>query len=398
MISKEKYAAFTKDDLFHIITEHLLKLEKETEENESMESLETNEEKSTHLKIIFLEDDSKTLTPLNLFDRLSDIALLNRWVQDLISKWAFIGYRTADKDLYVIEATERAYERLAKFFVILENGSWQIYTLEHHQKVEQTIDRIIKYIPELNIMWFPPPDLELIVNDIFTESGFYGFTAKYRPVLHDKNVTIRIFGGDRDDLRIAREYFQAEPTKIGFRSKGSPTTVVTGALSPGRLDIRSVLSGYKEQFFTIIESVKSDFSKRESQNLGLINGYERRIFTDEEGNVVSQAPSVFSAVILTVDKTMRDKKDISEDTLMKRLKTAFLNDEKHYAGYEWDEGNLEVVDLTTGEPFQVVFEDWQFIIYPKEKTRAATVRAACEQITQRVIPSLTLSVKSEELG
>lgn len=395
MTSKEKYSTFTKKDLFRMIIDHLVKSEKETG-GKGIEVPREDEEMSTHLKIIFLEDDSKTLTPLDLSDCLLERATSNRWMQNLISKWAFTSYETADEDLYVLEAIERAYDRLTKFFVILEDGFWLIYTLEDYRTVKKTIDRIIRYIPELNTVWFPPPDLELIVNDIFTETGFGGFTAKYRPVLHDKKVTIRIFGGDRDDLIIARDHFQAEPTRIRFTSKGSLPTVV-GSLSPGRLDIKSVLSGYEERVFSIIKAVKEDFFKRESQSFGLIKGYERRIFTDEEGNVVSQAPSVFSAVILTVNEEMRKKKDISAEKLIERLKATFLNNENHYSGYEWDHGNLEVVDLTTGEPFQVVFEDWEFVIYPKEDTHATTVREACEQITQHVIPSCTLSVIREEL-
>ena len=393
MISREKYSAFTKDDLFRMIIDHIVKSEKEFEEKKP----ETDEKMPTHLKVIFLKDDSKMLTPLNIFDRLLEISTFNRWINILISKWALTGYKTADESLYVLELTEKAYDRLAKFFVILEEGSWLVYTLEDYRTVNKTIDRIVKHLPELNIMWFPPPDLELITNDLFSETGFGGFTSKYRPVLHDKKVTIRIFGGDRDDLIIARNHFQAEPTRIRFESKGSPTTAVVGSISPGKLDISSVLAGYEEKLFSIIESIKRDFFRRESQNFGLINGYERRIFTDEEGNVISQAPSIFSAVILTVNEPMRQKSDISMDNLIERLKTTFLDNESRYVGYEWDNGNLEVVDLITGEPFQVVCEDWQFIIYPKEETHAATVREACEQITQYVIPSCTLSVKSEEL-
>lgn len=146
-----------------------------------------------------------------------------------------------------------------------------------------------------------------------------------------------------------------------------------------------------------IRSGKNDYFKRD-QHLGLINGYERRKFTDDEGHVIAQAPSVFSAVILTVDESMRDKKDVSAENLIERMRVTFLENERHYAGYEWDHGNLEVVDLITGEPFQVVFEDWQFIIYPKEETHAATVREACEQITQNVTPSCILSVIREELA
>lgn len=393
MTAKEKYSAFTKDDLFGMIMNHILKSEPEIKEKETVESREM----PTHLKVLFLKDDSRTLTPLNLFDRLLEISVLNRWINTLISKWAFTSYETADKDLYVLEVTEKAYNRLAKFFVILEDGFWLIYTLEDYRTVNQTIDRIVKYIPELNAVWVPPPDLEMITNDIFTEAGFRGFTSKYRPLLHDKKVTVRIFGGNRDDLIRARKYFQAEPTRIRFESKGSSTAIV-GSLSPGKLNIKSVLSGYEKLLFTIIESVKKDFLKRESQNFGLINGYERRVFTDEEGTVMSQAPSVFSAAVLTVDEAMREKEDVSVDNLIERLKATFLENENRYIGYEWDNGNLELVDLITGEPFQVAFENWQFIIYPKEETHAATVREACEQITQHVIPSCALSVKSEELA
>lgn len=261
----------------------------------------------------------------------------------------------------------------------------------------KTFDRIVKYVPDLNFVWFPPPDLESITRNIFTEAGFGGFTSKYRPLLHDKKVTIKIFGGNEDDLIIARKHFQAEPARIRFESKGS-STVVVGSISRGKLSIRSVLSGYEERLFNIIESVKKDFFEREHGNFGLINGYERRIFTDEGGNVISQAPSVFSAVILTVNEAMRKKKDVSVEKLTERLKATFLDNEIRYTGYEWDQGNLEVIDLVTGEPFQVVFENWQFIIYPKEETHAATVREVCEQITQHVIPSCTLSVLSEELA
>lgn len=395
MTSKDKYLTFTKDDLFRKIMNHVVRSEKELGNEEN---LEAEEEMPTHLKILFLKDDSGILTPLNLFDRLLEVSVLNRWINDLISKWAFVGYETAEKDLFVLEAIEKAYNRPARFFIILEDGSWLVYTLEDHLTLKQTFDRIVRHVPELNAIWFPPPDLESITRDIFTEAGFGGFTSKYRPVLHDKKVTIRIFGGDEDDLVTARRFFQAEPTRIRFESKGSPTTVAIGSISPGRLDIRSVLPGHEGHLFNIIESVKKDFFRRESENFGLINGYERRIFTDEEGNVISQAPSVFSAVLLTVDEAMREKEDVSEDRLMERMKATFLDNEKHYLGYEWDEGNLEVIDLITGEPFQIVFEGWQFIIYPKEQTHAQTVREACEQITQNVMPSCTLSVIREELA
>ncbi len=393
MTSKEKYFTFTKNDLFRMIKSHVVKSEKELEKNDYSE---TDGETSTHLKIFFLKDDSKILTPPNLFDRLLEISKFNRWVDILISKWAFKGYETADEDLYVLEVIEKAYDRLTKFFVILEEGFWVIYTLEDHITVRKTIDRIVKHVPELNTVWFPPPDLELITNDILTESAFSGFTSKYRPLLYDKKVTIRLFGGNRDDLLIARKYFQAEPTRIRFESKESPTAVV-GSISPGKLDIKSVLLGHEERLFSIIESIKRDFFRRESQSLGQINGYERRIFTDEEGNIISQAPSIFSAVILTINEAMRQGKDVSEDRLIERLRMTFLDNEKRYIGYEWNDGNLEVFDLITGEPFQVVFEDWQFIVYPKEETHAATVREACEQITQHVNPSCILSVICEEL-
>jgi hypothetical protein len=393
MISRKEYSTFTKDDLYRMITNHIVKLEKESEKNEYSE---LDGEISTHLKILFLRDDSRILNPLNLFDRLLEISKSNRWVSNLISKWAFKGYKTADEDLHVLEVIEKAYDRVAEFFVILEKGFWVIYTLEDYITVKKTIDRIVKHVPELNTVWFPPPDLELITNDIFTESAFSGFTSKYRPFLYDRKVTIRLFGGNRDDLLIAREYFQAEPTRIRFESKGSPAEVI-GSISPGKLDITSVLPGYEERLFSIIEAVKRDFFKKESQNLGLINGYERRLFADEEGNVISQASSTFSAVILSVNEAMRQKKDVSKDRLIERLRMTFLNNEKRYIGHEWDDGNLEVFDLVTGELFQVVFEDWQFIIYPKEETHATTVREACEQITQHINPSCTLSVICEEL-
>jgi hypothetical protein len=138
-------------------------------------------------------------------------------------------------------------------------------------------------------------------------------------------------------------------------------------------------------------------SKKESQNFGLIRGYERRTFTDEKGNIVSQAPSIFSAAILTVDESVRQREDISVDMLVKRLRSTFMDNKRRYIGYEWDHGNLEIVDLVIGESFQVVFEDWRFIIYPKDKTGAETVRKAGEQITQHVIPLCILSVICEQL-
>lgn len=70
---------------------------------------------------------------------------------------------------------------------------------------------------------------------------------------------------------------------------------------------------------TMNESTFSDIKK--------INGYENRVFRDEKGTIISLAPSVFSAITLTVDKSMCEKKDITSEKLVERLKATFLENE-----------------------------------------------------------------------
>lgn len=393
MINKEKYSHLTRKELFYELISNILKtseqIESEIEEEEILVEEEEIEEeispkgRPTDLKIYFLKDESGVLSPLGIQDRL--IELQTRWTSDLIQKWNMDTYKTSDKNLFVLEAVQKRYEREKKFYIILNEKFWQIYTVEDDDTCGKTIKRIIDYIPELIRIWVLPTELEDITNEVFTSKGINGFVSKYRPVAEEKKVTIQVYGGDESDLEKAREHFQTEPSLIRFKMSGSPFIVSTGSVSQGRLNIGSILHNFESKFYEIIDNTTKSFFERDKKLFENIKGYTERTYKDENGNIVGRSPSVFSALILKVKELK--KKTVSQEKIEERLLKAFLEKIKEYICLNYDSANLNILDSETGESFQVKFEDWQFVIYPHETTHAKTIRKACRYITELVEPS-----------
>ncbi len=385
-----KYRHLTKNTVYEEILSHIEKSEEELEEIQEKEAreeyIDEDGKYTTEFKMLFLKSDSGQFNPMGLPNHLIEMAEVNQWIRGLIEKWTIGVFETAEEDLYVIEAIERGYNLTHIFYLIGYNKYWQILTLEPAQIVKQTILKILKYSYDLGLVWTPPAALEEISIKNFGMDGFNGFIAKYRPLGKDKKVTIVLHGGDLGDLKKAREYFSTEPTQIKFAKKNSPSVVMTGTASFGKINIKAILPRFRGKFVETLKNVIESYIKKDSEIFDVIPEYKIKTIFDNQKNPIGYLPESFSAIKMIIPERRKEK--LKEDVIIDRLRKTFIEEKSgQYFALEWNLGDFDIIEKESAGRVQVKYEDWAITIYPDTRAHRRLLRKICEDIIENVEPS-----------
>lgn len=344
-----------------VITEEQI----EPEEIEEIKETSTDEDKSlgettvkspgrtTALKIFFVRS---TIEPESIKDALYQNSEGNNPLQSFLSKYN-ITVTSKEDGYFLLTISWLKYERNLYFLMKVKNGLWEIMTNEKMDHIRPSFIRMIGFCQEFGEMWLERSELEEVVSDIINPESIKGFISKRETIGSEKKVTIRVYGGSREDLDLARKHFKSEPTRVYFSRKNSPEAAVVGSVQadPGCFTVDRIIPSAVGLFEDIYDGIKDRFS--ESYQSRFVNTIlESPIASQNEDGTYAFMHPKFRGLIISFHDAW--DKPILDKTIDFLLLNGYKNKSSPYLGYRWGESNSFVIhDTCIGGMIQLRIED-----------------------------------------
>ncbi|MFC7078890.1 hypothetical protein [Halorussus caseinilyticus] len=235
------------------LIDEVTKTEKEAKEKS------TRGGKSPDLKLYVVDTSEEVLGQLNdLATSIIDSDSSKKAAKNFFNSHIISEYKISS-DIWWVEIKTPRYERTDDFIFVKRDDSIWILTTELKDWAEDTVENIIKYMPQMERVYLTSDDLEDVMDSII-DSEVSGFTAKYRSQHQERAATLRFHGAEPDDMKKAEEHFQATPTRIEFNQRNSPSTAIQGSGSnDGILTVESVRLGSEGKATDTLLDTSKDF-------------------------------------------------------------------------------------------------------------------------------------------
>lgn len=351
---------------------------------------------STELKVYIAENGG--LNPDDLNERILELLnseSINHYPEEYFTSHNFKIHRLNDEVHHLVITTPK-YERSDDFILINSDGYLKALTVIRKSWADDTIEKLIEYIPELDRLFLSSNDLESIVEKN-KKRDLTGFTAKYKPFYKDERVSIQVHGGGDNHLEQVEEQFGARPKRIVFSQRNSPAEAVKGAVSQdGYASIPRVRKGSEEVGYETIEDVIESYQEQDKENFKVTYRPERltpgdRYFlkqltledsseksTDggisDEIKKIDQGSVLEGLTICEFEEEMPAPDYPDDQAVATQLEEEILDFKQRYSYSTCKEANYLVYDRTLGESFEVVIEDKNIRVYAKANTTARSLR------------------------
>lgn len=353
-------------EIINVLINHVTKTDEEVVE----EARQKN--KSTELKVFIAESQGFPFGDLDQrLQHLYDSGDLTQYGRDFISDHTFSEERL-NEDVSYLEIGTPQYGRTDQFIILEEDGYLRVLTVERRKWTKKTIEKLIKYLPELDRVYLSPSDIEGMVEDELEDSSLSGFTAKYNPYYSEKKLSIQFHGGEQENLDEVEEVFNARPSRVEFSQSNSPSEAVKGAVrQDGYYSIPRIRRGSEEVGYETITDLSESYENHDRENFE-VEHRPRESFEDGftiEGTttlrLVEEADEPPHAGVTT---------DGGETSLSEMLEEDILDGKRRYKYSTWDEGDFLVFDTENREPFQIAIEGEDIAIHAKPATTARSLR------------------------
>ena len=353
-------------DIINTLIDHVTK----TDEEAVVEA--KNKQKSTELKAFIAKSRGLPLGSIEQrLQKLYDSDNISQYARDFIDDHTFSEERL-NQDVSYLEIGTPNYGRKDQFILLEEDGYLRALTAERRKWTKKTIEKLIKYLPELDRVYLSPSDLEGMVNEELDDTSLSGFTAKYNPYFSEKSLSIRFHGGEQRDLDDVEEIFNARPSRVEFTQTNSPTEALEGAVKQdGYYSIPRIRLGSESKGYETISKLSASYESHDKENFEI---EERARESFEDGysldgsttlRLVEEAEDPASAGVTT---------DGGETSLAGMLESEILDSKRRYKYSTWEEGDFLVFDTETREPFQIAIEGDDIDIHAKPATTARSLR------------------------
>lgn len=328
---------------------------------------ETRQGGSTDLKLYILSRREPVLGNIN---ELVERARLN----DNVTKAGkvFLDSHTFEEEklsegINWLEITSTGYERTDEFILVRKPDYVWVLTTDSKKFIEETIERFIKYVPEVGRVYLPPEELEDVMENIKT-SDVSGFTAKYFSAPRDRSATIRFHGAEPEDLEDAKRVFEARPTRIEFDQRNSPTAAIQGSgANDGLVKIESVRVDSEDKATDTVLETSEHFGEHDSGVFEVDTDSSIKFL--ESGFVVDEFTSI----------ELFDPEDIEGDTLGEKLEEEVLSKDRYRFG-RWNDNSFFVYDKNHEEVFELGIEGNEIVLHSRATTSELSLRGFCRVI------------------
>ncbi|CQH63792.1 uncharacterized protein HHUB_4188 (plasmid) [Halobacterium hubeiense] len=352
-----------------------------TKSGEDMEEKETRGDKTTDLKL-YIVDSSEDLQ-----GRFSEAGLdvaedenTKKAARDFFQH-VVIEEESVNEDITFLKVTTPRYERTDEAIVIDRGDALWFLTTELKEWLEDTIENVIKYLPQLERVYLPSKDLEDSMRGI-VDSEIAGFTAEYHSQHKDRDATLQFHGAETGDLNTAEEAFSATPTRIEFNQKNSPTTAIQGSGSnDGFAKLESVREGSEGKAADTLLNISNEFVKRGTEQFAVNADTSWTLL--EPGFVVDEFTSI------ELHSPERDEAEFLDEELEEEV----LSKNRYQYG-RWGEDTFFVYDKEHEEVFELGIESTELVLHARESTTALSLRSFCRTVLDTF--DSTYSVSKEE--
>lgn len=343
--SKEDGRAILEEMIQTVVTTE----EVEIEEEEEAEPLGPG--RRPGLKVLFVE----TQIPIeNLLDKLYQAASGSVRLRNLIDSYA-IEIAPKGEGYWALLFRDRETARPVSFLVKVKEHAWEVYTVDRVDEVAKTFRRMVEDSEVLDMAWIPREKLDRVVEEMISPDAVSGFTARRNTAWSKKRVTVRVYGGDRSDLGIAREQFKSEPTSIYFKKTHSPQVALLGALiADGELRIDKIAPGSMDDFNEIESGMANQFIEKGYETLfgsyagGIVGELGATTLRGDTGEFLGEVPKGYHALLFKIPAKYWS------DAIESAIREVFLRgSEGTFFGYEISPTVCRSFDKTFGGAFTI---------------------------------------------
>lgn len=342
-----------------------------TATDEEIDEKETRQGPTTDLKVFVADNNGLDLGSIEeTIEQFEQKPSTSKYAQNFLEEH-IIEETHLHEDVSFIEITTPNYNRTDDF-IFLRNGPYLwILTTERKEWTENTVEKLLKYLPHVERVYLSYQDLEEIVEGL-PDAKVSGFTARYHSPYRARDATLRFHGAESGDLEDAKETFQATVSRIEYDQKNSPSTAIQGAgTNDGQLSLESVRQGSQAKAVDTIQALTEEFERRDFDNYEVENlpGYE--FF--ESG----MHPGDFTSIELYDPD--RDLSNSLDEDLAHELSEIILSKNRYKFG-RWEENSFFVFDKEHEEVFEIGLEPPNIVIHARETTTAMSLRSFCQSV------------------
>lgn len=352
-----------------------------TKTTPEMEEKETRGGRTTDLKLYIIDSSEDVLD--NLPELCLDIA------EDEDTKKAAreffedhpIEVEEVEEGIWFVSINVPRYGRTDDVIIIERENSLWLLTTELKDWAEDTIERLIKYVPQFERIYLPSDDLEESMRSII-DSNISGFTAEYHSAYRDRDATLQFHGAEEGDLRTAEQAFSATPTRIEFNQKNSPDTAIQG-------------SGTNDGFFKL-ESVRLDSEGKAadtlmdtSEKFAHLDSNKYDVNTDVKWKFFDEGPVIDEFTSIELYSPQRDE----AENLGEELAETVLSKNRYRHG-KWGDDTYFIYDKEHEEVFELGLEEPDIVLHARETTTALSLRRFCRNVLDEL--DSTYSVRKKE--
>jgi hypothetical protein len=353
-----------------------------TKSGDEMEEKETRGGKSRDLKL-YIVDFSEDIQ--GNFDEVGMDVIDNEQSKKVAKdffKSVVIEEVDLSEDTTLLRVQYPRYERTDEAIVIDRGDAYWFLTTELKDWLEETIEKVIKYLPQLEQVYLSSTDLENSIRDI-VDSEIAGFTAEYHSEHKQRDATLQFHGAEKNDLAKAENTFSATPTRIEFNQSNSPATAIQGSGSnDGILKIESVRHGSEGKAADTLLGTSKQFVARDTECFQVNADTEWRLL--EPGFVVDEYTSI----------ELYDPERDEAPELMEELREEVFSKNRYQIG-TWGEDTVFIYDKEHQEVFELGIEGTELVLHARETTTALSLRSFCRTILDEF--DSTYSLRKKEM-
>lgn len=346
------------------LVEHVTKSEQEIEDKE------TRGGKTTDLKIYV--SDNKGIQIGGLSEAIEELVLkgdLNKTAKDFFNNHTVTEEKIQGRISFV-EISSPQYDRVDEFIFVLNGEYLWVLTTERKDWAEDTIEKLLKYLPSVERLYLSSDDLEEIVDNLnqLGETRVSGFTARYLSPHREKKATLQFHGAEERDLRKAERHFEATPSRIEFDQANSPQTAIQGSNS--------------NDGFITLESVRRDSEDKAVETaLKILGEYQERDFANYEVEESPRRTTIDDGFLVKgyTGVELKTHEEVDPEELIEKLKDGVLSSYQYEYGH-WDNYTLFVHDEDHGEIFELGVEGANIVLHARESTTALSLRDFCQRV------------------
>lgn len=361
-------------------------------DEEIVEEGKEEKKKTNELKVFVAENRGFDLGALN--SRIEELLYsegITKHAGDFFDNHIFEEEKLNPEVSYV-EIRTPDYDRADQFIFLKENGYLRVVTAERRKWTKKTVEKLIRYLPELERLFLSSNDLEEIVEDL-RKTDISGFTAKYKPYYKDQKVTVQFHGAEEDDLAKVEEEFNARPTRMEFSQRNSPAEAVKGAINQeGYYSIPRVRKGSEHVGYDTIMQVGEAYEEHDHENFSIEHTPQKQTF--EQGFTIEGFTTL--ELLEQVDEDIEENP--TEEELIEQLEEQVLEGKRRYEFSVWEPGKYMVFDKERDEPFEITVEGRNLALHAKPATTSVTFRDFTDIIHDEFNSTYSLEKTSEKIG